>query len=74
VSEEKIYNIQIECSGGLHTLITEHDFDDYYNHDYFLRKTIKYFGNQWGNYPEKCKYKFSSDKKWREVAVKHYVL
>ena len=71
--DQNIYRIYIECSGGLHTLITEHDFDNYYHSDYFVRKAIDSFGTQWGSYPDKCKYKLEDDKKWKEVRVKDYV-
>ena len=72
-NDNNIYRIYIECSGGLHTLITEHDYDTFHNSDYFLRKTIDSFGSQWGRYPEKCKYKLEEDKKWKEVEVNNYV-
>jgi hypothetical protein len=73
MSEEGIYKIFIECSGDLHTFITEHDFNEYQEYDQYLRKAIDSFGTQWGNYPEKCKYKFEDDKKWKEIEVKDYV-
>lgn len=73
MSEENIYKIYIECSNNLHTFLTEHDFSDYYNSDYFIRKAIDEFGKQWGSYPDICKYKLEDSKKWSKVDVKNYV-
>ena len=64
--DKNIYRIYIECSGGLRPLITEHDFDDYYHSDYFVRKAIDSFWYSMGKLSDKYKYKLEDDKKMEE--------
>ena len=70
---EGIYKIYLEANDDIHTLISEHDFDEYHHSDYFVRKTCDDFFKNWGKYPNKLKYKLQGERKWTKVDVKHYV-